>query len=345
MIKKQLLVCILLSVAVAGAVAADNEVNATAWVNISDPVVTALTNSGTAIPWPGGTGGVAVDRTSGTLYIDICNLGLWKSTDHGQTFQRFGQGQISGRCVSGSAINCDPAGLRMACLLLDGKCGMTLDGGQSWQPFAGMGRNWEYGVVDWSDPQAKAIFADRHESGGEKYVSSDAGASWKFIGKHPEFASMGIFDARILVAGRKDGILRSTDGGETWTKISDLHPMGQAAVYFNGLTYWLAKEGIITSGDKGATWQKTGVAVDAGWGPFFGKDAQHIVVANARDFWQTSDGGRSWRRIAPMPHFKAKWAATFPGEYLCVGWDPNANILYASRLADPVFRLQLPAPE
>jgi hypothetical protein len=215
---------------------------------------------------------------------------------------------------------------------------------KSWQPFAGVGRNWEYGAVDWSDPQAKAIFADRHESGGEKYVSNDAGASWKFIGKHPEFTSLGVFDAHTLVAGTKDGILRSTDAGQTWTKISDLHPVGRVAVYFDGLTYWLAKEGLITTADKGATWHTSGIALNAGWGPFFGKDAQHIVAANDEYFWQTTDGGRSWKRLAAMPLFQGKWAPSMPGEFLSVAWDPQANILYASRMGNPTFRLQLPIP-
>ena len=189
-----------------------------------------------------------------------------------------------------------------------------------------MGRNWEYGAVDWSDPQAKAShFADRHESGGETYVSSDAGASWRFIGKHPEFTSLGVFGARTLVAGRKDGILRSTDGGTTWAKIPDLHPVGRVAVFFNGLTWWLAKEGLITTADKrGATRQKAGAPLDAGWGPFFGRDAQQIVVADNKDFWQTTNGGRTWKRLAPLPHFQGKFAPNMPGQFLSVAWDPNA---------------------
>jgi photosystem II stability/assembly factor-like uncharacterized protein len=341
MIRKLLPLALLLAVIELSA-AADTGSTSTAWVNISDPVVTALTNSGTAIPWPGDTAGVAVDRLAGTLYLDVCNVGLWQSTDHGNTFHRVAEGQISGRCEFGYALNCDPAGSRMACLLLDGKCGMTLDGGKSWEPFAGMGRNWNYGAVDWSDPEAKAIFADRHESGGEKYVSSDAGAHWKFIGKHPEFDSLGIFDAHTLVAGTAAGILRSTDAGETWTKISGLHPVGRLAVYFNGLTYWLAKEGLITSADQGATWQKTGAASDAGWGPLFGQDAQHIVVADEQGFLQTANGGRTWKRIAELPQFKAGLVPKLPGQFLSIAWDPEANILYASRMGSATFRLQLP---
>jgi len=127
----QLLAWVLLLATVDGAFAANDQPSATAWANISDPVVQALTNSGTNIPWPGNTAGVAVDRTTGALYMDICNLGLWKSSDHGRSFKRIATGQISGRCEFGYALNCDPAGSRMACLLLDGKCGMTLDGGKS----------------------------------------------------------------------------------------------------------------------------------------------------------------------------------------------------------------------
>jgi len=330
-----------LLMAMARNVAADQMGESNGWVNISDPVVAALTNAGVTIPWPGNTGGVAVDRVSGSVCLDVCNLGLWQSTDQGRSFHRIAEGKISGRCEFGYAINGDSAGGRMACLLLDGQGGLTLDGGRTWQPFAQVGRNWEYGAVDWSDPQARAIFADRHESGGEMYLSSDAGATWKFLGKHPEWASLGVFDASTLVVGTTNGILRSTDGGATWAPVSTLHPVGRLAVYFQGLTYSLAQEGLITSGDKGATWQVTGAAREAGWGPFFGKDARTIVVADTQAFWQTTDGGRTWKRLAPLPPFPGGFAPTVPGQFLSVGWDPQANLLYASRLGNPTFRLQL----
>lgn len=314
------------------------------WVNISEDLIAGLTRSGMRIPWPGNTGGIAVDRATGKVFLEVCNLGLWESGDHGQTFSRLGEGKISGRCEFGYAFNCDPAGGRMACFFLDGQGGMTLDGGKSWQPFAPMGRNWDYGAVDWADPQARAIFASRHESGGEMYCSSDAGASWKFLGKHPEFTSVAVFDATTLEAGREDGIVRSTDGGKSWTKISDFQPVGRVAVYFEGLTYWLAKEGLITSADGGATRQKRGAKVVAGWGPFFGKDARQIMVADTHGFIRTLDGGGTWTRVAPMAPFQGGLTPKLPGQFIAIGWDPHSNILYASRMGSAAYRLQLATP-
>jgi photosystem II stability/assembly factor-like uncharacterized protein len=317
----------------------------TDWVNISAPVIAVVTDSGAQIKWPGNTGGIAVDRTTGNVFLEICNVGLWESSDHGQTFIRVAEGKIGGRCEFGYAINCDPAGSRIACFMLDGNCGMTLDGSKTWQAFAPMGRNWDYGAVDWSDPKAGAIFAARHESGGELYTSSDAGASWHFIGKHPEFNSVGVFDSSAFVAGRDDGIVRSFDRGESWMKTSDFHPVGRVAVYFDGLTYWLAKEGLISSADKGATWQKVGAPVDAGWGPLFGKSAQQIMVADFRGFLKTVDGGKTWKRVASMPPFEGGLVPKLPGQFITIGWDPNANILYASRMGSAAYRLRLDTRE
>ncbi len=321
--------------------ASARQTSANGWINISDPVIAQLTNAGVQIKWPGNTGGIAVDHASGAVYLEVCNVGLWKSRDHGKTFVRVAAGQISGRCEFGYAFNCDPAGARMACFFLDGQCGMTLDAGRTWSSFAPMGRNWDYGAVDWADPKAEAIFAARHESGGEMYVSSDAGASWQFLGKHPEFTSVGVFDSRTLVAGREDGILRSSDAGQSWTKVSDLRPVGRVAVYFSGATWWLAREGLIASTDKGATWQKKGAPVAAGWGPIFGKDAQQIMVADRKGFLETDDGGVTWSRVAAMAPFQGGLTPKLPGQFITIAWDSDNNILYASQMGSAAYRLQL----
>lgn len=310
------------------------------WTNISDPVVKQLTESGVKIPWPGQTAGVCCDRMTGKVYMEIAGVGLWASEDHGENFHRVAEGRIGGRCEFGYAMNLDPAGGRLACFMLDGKAGMTLDGGKSWQTFADVGRNWDFGAVDWSDPLARAIFACHHESGGEVYLSDNAGKLWKFLGKRPGIKAVGIFNSHILVASENTHLVRSTDSGQTWSKVSDYHPVGRVAAPFDGVMYWLAKEGIIISKDQGATWQLQGTPVEAGWGPLFGKDKNHIVVANFREFLQTDDGGKTWRTIAPLPAIH-DFAPKLPGQFLSIGWDWQADILYASCMSNPTFKLQL----
>lgn len=323
------------------ATAAAQEAAVPQWVNISDALVKEIADSGAKIAWPGQTAGVTVDRTTGHVYLVIPGQGLWRSADRGNTYARCDEKTVGGRCETGYALNFDPAGGRLACFMLDGKCALTLDGGKTWRPMKDVGRNWDYAAVDWSDPEAKAIFAARHESGGEMYLSTDGGRSWKMIGKDNAFAATGIFDDRTLVTTRGQGILRSTDGGETWTKVSDFQPVGRVAIPFKGTTWWLAKEGLIVSADKGATWTKRGSPVEAGWGPMFGKDEKHIVVAGNKGFYETTDGGETWRLVAPLPPDKEyRPSPSMPGWFINVAWDPNADVFYASRMGRPAYKLE-----
>ena len=136
-----------------------NSADTPKWVAISDPVIKQLTDAGQKIAWPGVTAGVTVDPANGDVYMIVPGQGIWKSTDQGANFTRADKGEIGGRCETGFTLNMDPAGGgRLACFMLVGKCGMTLDGGKTWQSFAGMGRNWDYAAVDWSAKEPRNIF-------------------------------------------------------------------------------------------------------------------------------------------------------------------------------------------
>jgi photosystem II stability/assembly factor-like uncharacterized protein len=314
-----------------------------AWVDISTPLVKQLTEAGKKIAWPGQTAGVTVDRTTGDLYMIVPGQGAWKSTDRGATFVRADQGEVGGRCETGYALNVDPAGKRLACFMLDGKCALTLDGGKTWQSMKDVGRNWDFAGVDWSQPQPRSIFAARHESGGEIYLSHDAGASWQMIGKDLKFAATGIFDDKTLVTTKGEGILRSTDGGQTWSKVSDLQAVGRVVVVLKGIGYWLGKDGLLVSRDQGATWNRQGSSMEAGWGPLFGKDEQHIVVVGKQGLLETKDGGATWDVATPLPPLKDVGMRN-PGWFLNVGWDPQGEVFYASRMGAPTYKFERKKP-
>ncbi len=324
------------------------------WVPISDGLLKKLDAEGKKPSWPGGTAGVSVDRLAGRIHVIVPDQGVWESADKGATLSRIDGGSVGGRCETGFALNADPAGKRLACFMLDGSSALTPDGGKTWKVFQPQGRGWDFGVADWSQPDPKHLLAVHHESGEELYHSADAGKSWRLLGKG--FTAVGIFDANAFVASRGDGILRSVDGGTTWTKVSDSAPTGRVLCVFKGAGYWVTKEGLLVSKDKGLTWRLQGSPIEAAWGPYFGKDERQIVVVGKigkeMGFWQTGDGGKMWRWRAPFPNFapgnapnnapsappdwtpSKQWGA---GWFFNFGWNPISDTLYASRMGHPTY--------
>lgn len=306
------------------------------WVDISAKVIQSLASEGKKIGYPGKTAGIVVDRITGNVFMVIPDQGIWRSSDHGNSFTRIDDGKIGGRCETGFALNFDPLGKRLACFMLDGPSGYTLDGGKTWQLMKANQRGWDAGSVHWSAEKTANIFALRHECGGEVYTSNEMGKSWKLKGK--AFASVGIFDARTFVATREKerGIFRTTDGGESWTKVSELQPAGDIRI-LNGAAFWTSGKGLLESRDRGTTWSIQGEEVECSFGPYFGKDEMHIVVVGKKGFFQTANGGRQWKQVAPLP---PEYSVTIPGWFLNFGWDPRADIFYASRMGKPAYKYQ-----
>jgi len=282
--------------------------------------------------YAGPTAGVVVDRVSGDVFMVVNDQGLWKSSDHGQTFARVDEKNIGGRCETGWALNFDPQGRRLFCFMIYGSSALTTDSGKTWAK--SKVSHLDFGAVDWADT-GKRLLAIRHESGGLLATSDDAGATWQDLEKG--FSGCGVFDRKTFVAtkAKEKGIFRSTDAGVTWTKVCDVNPVAAVPVVFKSVGYWCAEADILISGDKGATWTvlPRSKEISAVFGPFFGKDEKHFVVVGKAGFLETKDGGAAWEPAVPLP----------PGFGLGrVGpnyaWDPNANIFYASTMTKPTLK-------
>src|SRR5947209_4251598 len=301
---------------------------AQSWTDSSSPLLQRLTNNGAKAAWPGGCSGVVVNRANGDVTIKVVGFGLWRRSDKSKVWQQVDDNVISGRDETGWATTVDqnsPA--RLASFSLDGSAGWTRDG-TVWKRFTSLGRNWDFGSVDWAAPVPKTIFAAKHETNpaGEVYVTTDGGVTWKklsiYINSNRDRISMvGALDSNTLVYSKGEGIHRSTDTGSTWTEVSRVNPQTRIPVLFHEVHYLGTATGLLISKDKGASWQQQGSAVSIWLGPFFGHDEKEMVVVGKEGIYQTKNAGETWSHIAGL---KPKENGFFfsPNWFGCYAWDP-----------------------
>ncbi len=67
----------------------------------------------------------------------------------------------------------------------------------------------------------------------------------------------------------------------------------------------------------------------------FGADEKHFVVVGQSGFYETKDGGNTWKMVAPLP---AGFTANRVGPNYA--WDSKGDIFYASTMTKPTFKFQ-----
>jgi photosystem II stability/assembly factor-like uncharacterized protein len=144
-------------------------------------------------------------------------------------------------------------------------------------------------------------------------------------------------NSAILWAGIPNALLRSADGGQTWTNVMpDLDYATVRAVVLDAkrpdvVMAGTTRDGVRRSEDGGRTWtgpgsafwalDVTGIATDA--------DAPETVwVATSAGMWRTTDGGTTWA---------LKSTGLTNRSVNCVVADPTSRMLYACT-GDGVFR-------
>jgi len=320
---------------------------AAGWMDISGALLERLTNSAAKPAWPGGCSGVVVDRKTGAIIIKVVGCGLWRSSDQGATWERIDEDHVSGRDETGWATSADQnTPTRMASFSLDGLAGWTTDG-RHWKSFTSLGRNWDFGSVDWSAEVPKTIIAAKHETNppGEVYATTDGGITWKKLaiylkGNRDRVSMVGALEAETFVYSRGDGIYRSTDTGATWTKVSAGNPQTRIPAFFRGTHYLGGAAGLLVSKDKGASWRSQGAVVNVWQGPFFGNDEREILVIGNDGVFTTQNAGQTWTRAAGLKPKEGDYVFS-PNWFGCYAWDPIHRILYASAMGNPVYKLRL----
>ncbi len=306
-------------------------------------------------------------------YIGAAGGGVWKSANSGQTwdpvFDKEGVGAIGAVAIDPTDtktvwVGTGESNPRNDVSYGDGLYKST-DGGDSWTN-VGLKGTWAISriLIDPRDHDHVIVgalgnvFSDSAQRG--IYVTNDGGKTWKqtlFVGpesgasdlamdaKNPSVVFAGIwkFQRRpwtFTSGGAEDGIYKSTDGGETWTKLEGhglpTTPMGRiglAVAPSNGNRVYAvieSKEGVLwRSDDGGADWQMVSdnSLVDAR--PFYFSHVEvdpknpDRVYAISFEVMLSTNAGKTFKSTADSVHsdFHAIWIAPNDPSRIILGED------------------------
>jgi photosystem II stability/assembly factor-like uncharacterized protein len=169
--------------------------------------------------------------------------------------------------------------------------------------------------------------------------------TWKKLsiylnGNRDRISMVGALDEKTLIYGNGDGVHRSQDAGVTWAKVSSANPQTRIPVLFRGAHYLGSTNGLLVSKDLGASWHGQGGAVNIWQGPVFGRDEKEMLVIGKDGVFLTKNAGETWKQMASLKPKEGGFVFT-PNWFGCYAWDPVNNILYASSMGNPVYKLQL----
>jgi photosystem II stability/assembly factor-like uncharacterized protein len=287
------------------------------------------------------------------FYFGAVAGGLWKTTDAGATWVNISDGYFKSASVGAVAIaDSDPnilyVGMGESTIRTDVSHGdgvyKSTDGGQTWRHL-GLADTRHIGKVRIhpTNPDIVYVAALGHAFGRNEergvFRSKDGGKSWEkvlyksdkagavdltFDPHHPEVIYASIWEVyrnfwELNSGGADSGLWQSTDGGDTWSEITN-HPglpkgikgkIGVAASPAKAGRVWAvveAEEGaFFRSDDYGATWQKLTEKQELRYRPWYYShviadpvDADTVYVMNLAA-WKSSDGGKTFVSI-PTPH-------------------------------------------
>ncbi len=315
-----------------------------------------------------------------TFWMGATGGGVWKTDDAGQSWENlsdgfFAVGSIGAIDVADSDPNVIWVGTGSAAIRSNVSTGdgvyRTTDGGETWS-HVGLRGAGQIGslLVHPTDPATAWVAAVGNVFGKNPergvFRTRDAGATWEKVLFHSDSIgavdlSMDPRDPDVIYAGlwraeRKPwtvisgadgegGIYKTTDGGDTWTRLTNGLPQGMigkisisVAPSLPDRVYALIEapdsiEGVYRSDDAGATWSLISTQRGLLDRPFYytyidadPQNADRVYVNNVA-FFRSDDGGRSWqRRRTPHADNHGMWINPDDPRIMIQSNDGGANV-------------------
>ncbi|MBI5954885.1 MAG: hypothetical protein HY865_24765 [Chloroflexi bacterium] len=268
------------------------------WFTLNDGIEARTGPSGDAIP----VFCFTIDpNTYDTVWIGLQNLGaVYRSDDGGKTWEKRIKGIVERDGLTFRGITVEP-----------GNSDVVYAAGE---------------VSSWTGGRAEQRGREFDKAEGVVYKTVDGGNSWKAVWRGQSLAryiwinpndhnilyvSTGIFDREsensdpVTDTAGGEGVLKSTDGGETWTNINNglgnlyvgslfMHPQDpNILLAATGNNAYRAGGGVYLTTDGGASWKHVkGNHVTSV--EFSLSNPQIAYAAGSDEFFRSEDGGKTW---------------------------------------------------
>ena len=299
-------------------------------------------------------GGIGVPSQPNVFYMGVNNGGVWKTDDYGRTwdpiFDDAPTGSVGDIGVSESNPNViyvgTGEGLHRPDLGVGDGIFKSINGGKSWE-HVGLGDVQQVGrlIVHPGNPDIVFVAGLGHPYGSNEergvFRTKDGGKTWdkvlyldqytgaiqvEFDPNNPAIIYADMWEHQegpwenAKFSGPKSGLYKSTDGGETWKKLTDGLPSAEQGLGRIGIGISKSnsnvifatvqadeKGGIYKSTDAGSSW--TFINGDYrlwGRGGDFGEIKVHptnpdkLYVGNIASY-TSNDGGKSWMSLKGAP--------------------------------------------
>jgi hypothetical protein len=289
----------------------------------------------------GGLCGLLVDHTTGVIFIDLSDRGVYRSTDQGKSWKPTAERPLQGRTEWPGCLMLDPTARSkriVSAFVYGAPIAASGDDGRTWGLMAARSSHIDWCAVDWTDPDLKFVLALKHESGDLLIVSRDGGQSFEDVGKG--YGPAWVFDAKTAVVAEtktKDRpqpqLLRTEDAARTFKPCGKYTTKALPKWRGNRL-FWVVEGAVIASSDRGESWQKLGALEDGRYGPIFGKDDSQLWVLTGAGIRESTDGGASWSKPLALPK-----EVQGGGALTWIEYDPKNDLLYVMKMGSQLYKL------
>lgn len=261
-----------------------------------------------------GVNDIAAEPTNPNVLYAATNRGLLLSWDGGHTWRALPLGEGA---VQVAAVLVHPGEATQLYAAFGGKLQKSVDGGQTWQKLG-------EGVVEspyWigmPPGQPDVVYV---MTGVGLFRSRDGGGSWSSAGIPVNGQVQGLAfhpnDPNVIFVAANNGrsLFHTSDGGQSWTQITDQLTYASALGMTPGGKLFLQDgNGIQRSDDNGRSWQQVNpenvryfadgtLAVD-------GNNPQTVYAGTQNGIYRSDDEGTSWMSFADLlPHRPEKLIA------------------------------------